>query len=105
MERKFVVLRDMAPRAERATRASRGIEIDPQAIDVRGESHPAAGGELDDDDEVVGYFPAVRLKLVKPLSAAPADPARSGAIAWGLRAVHADQSRLDGSGISVAVLD
>ena len=105
MERKFIVLRDMAPPAERATRASRGISTDLQAIEVRGETHPAAGGELDDDDEVVGYFPAVKLKLVKPLTALPLNPARSEPVAWGLRAIHADQSRLDGSGISVAVLD
>ena len=105
MERKFIVLRDMTPPAERATRAARGVEVDPQAIEACGETHPAAGGELDDDDGVVGYFPAVRMKLVKPLAAAPVEPARSGPMAWGLRAVHADQSRLDGSGISVAVLD
>lgn len=104
MERKYIVLRDLSSPAERATRSSRGIAADPQAVDMRSEMHSSAGSDLEDDDEVMGYYPAVRIRLVTPLAArtqANSHPAR----AWGVCAVQADKSRLDGSGISVAVLD
>ena len=104
MKRKFIVLRDLSPPSERATRSSRGIAINPKAVDIRSETHAPGASDLVDDDEVVGDYPAVKLKLVKPLSAS-SNGRPHDSLAWGLRAVHADQSRLDGSGISVAVLD
>src|SRR5262245_55261231 len=108
MERRYIVLRDTTPRAERSSRSSRGFAPEPQAVVFRSETHAPESRDLNDDDEVVTYFPAVKLKLVKPLNSAlgavanghPAD-----SLPWGLRAVHADQSRFDGRGITVAVLD
>jgi subtilisin family serine protease len=104
MLRKFIVLRDLSPPAERATRSSRGIAIDPQAIEIRSEAHAPGASDLSDDDEVLGYCPAVKLKLVRPLSV-EANGSAHDSLTWGLRAVHADQSRLNGNGVTVAVLD
>jgi subtilisin family serine protease len=103
MERRFIVLRDLSPRKDRATRSSRGIAPDPQAMEFRSETHAAGASDLEEDDEVVRCYPAVKIRLVKPL-AVSSTPAPD-ALPWGLRAVHADQSKLNGSGISVAVLD
>src|SRR5262245_14363241 len=104
MQRRYIVMRDMTPRAERATRSGRGLSADPQAVKMSSETHAQESRDLTEDDTVTNYFPAVRLRLVKPLGT-DANGHAAGSLPWGLRAVRADQTKFDGKGITVAVLD
>ena len=104
MQRRYIVLRDTTPRAERSTRSTRGFAPERQAMVFRSETHAPDSPDLTDDDEVVRYVPAVKLKLVKPMGGST-NGFTPGALPWGLRIVRADQTRFDGKGITVAVLD
>lgn len=69
--------------------------------------------DLQRDPEVAAAAPEMPLMLIQPREASGggnppaggANPANTGQVTWGVKAVKADTSPFDGSGITVAVLD
>lgn len=56
------------------------------------------------DPTVVGFCPAMPMKLIEPLESA-AGAAAGGGVTWGIEAVGATTSPYSGAGVTVAVLD
>jgi subtilisin family serine protease len=57
------------------------------------------------DPTVVGFAPAMPIKLIAPLDATPGFTAEAGPSTWGVNAVGAPTSPFTGAGVTVAVLD
>ncbi|MEA3550917.1 MULTISPECIES: S8 family peptidase [Pseudarthrobacter] len=57
---------------------------------------------LRNDPTVLGFAPAMPMKLIEPLAA---DAAPAAAATWGVKAVGADKSPFTGAGVTVSVLD
>lgn len=56
-------------------------------------------------NDVVAFAPVMPMKLIEPFDVTDVAPADADSVAWGIKAVGADQTTLTGSGIVVAVLD
>lgn len=112
MEEEFVVIRRRAAgRRGRPRLVPAGAdpgEAVSLSVDVLSGTHDLAA--LQDDPSVEAAAPSLPLRLIAPVATRaatrPAPAATTpGGVAWGIRAVGADTSPLDGSGIVVAVLD
>lgn len=57
---------------------------------------------LQNDPTVLGFAPAMPMKLIEPFAA---DAAPAAAVTWGVKAVGADASPFTGAGVTVSVLD
>ncbi len=55
--------------------------------------------------EVMAVAPVMPMKLIEPVATRPDVTASAGDVAWGIKAVGADTSPFDGSGVIVGVLD
>lgn len=56
-------------------------------------------------NDVVAFAPVMPMKLVEPFDVHAVVPTASPNVAWGIKAVGADQTSLTGNGVVVAVLD
>jgi subtilisin family serine protease len=68
------------------------------------EMNPRRAADLSRKKEVRAIAPVMPMKLIRPLGGAEV-AAAAGQVAWGVKAVGADASPFDGSGVVVAVLD
>ncbi|CAN7489454.1 S8 family serine peptidase [Pseudarthrobacter oxydans] len=91
--------------------ASPGLESTAQNIAERAVSMTVESDEnpsgstlnaLRNDPTVLGFAPAMPMKLIEPFDA---DAAPSAAATWGVKAVGAHTSPFSGAGVTVAVLD
>lgn len=107
MSQRYIVLR--APSPARSGGTTRGATKSgaPEAPQVEVDEMSARrAAELSRKKEVRAVAPVMPMKLIRPLggetaaAAAAAEP-----VAWGVKAVKADTSPFDGSGVVVAVLD
>jgi subtilisin family serine protease len=57
------------------------------------------------DPTVLGFAPAMPMKLIEPLAQSPGFVAEAGPTTWGVAAVGAPNSPFTGAGVTVAVLD
>lgn len=118
MKTRYVVLRRGQPQATRDR--SQDVLIAPTACPFGGPVEavasmlstqfetldPREAHELHSDPEVAVAAPAMPMRLIAPLdthAVSPADLADD--VTWGVRAVGADRSTFDGTGVTVAVLD
>lgn len=109
MGRQYTILRDMGgmPSGEvfgGGTRGIRGASAD-SVPELKLESEDLTKRDLADlnrDRTVVGVAPIMPTRLIQPFTA-DSDP--SLATTWGISAVGADESRFDGAGIRVSILD
>jgi subtilisin family serine protease len=84
--------------------APSGMEANEGTLSVeRVEATPEQLADIRTDETVRAAAPIMPLRLIEPEESA-AEPAGEGST-WGIRAVGADTSPFDGSGITVAVLD
>ncbi|MBL8520656.1 MAG: S8 family serine peptidase, partial [Betaproteobacteria bacterium] len=93
-------LRDVFAGAAAARRADGvpGLEVQVEGLTRQDLSKVAA------EAGILGLAPIMPFKLVAPLNVTAA-PAAAANVEWGIRAVGADTSTFDGSGVAVAVLD
>jgi subtilisin family serine protease len=114
LNQKMVVLRAPALRATRGPfdgPGARGLEstahdIAERAVGMTVELDENPSNEtinaLQNDPTVLGFAPAMPMKLIEPLAA---DAAPAAAVTWGVKAVGADTSPFTGAGVTVSVLD
>ncbi|WP_258805802.1 S8 family peptidase [Pseudarthrobacter sp. NS4] len=72
---------------------------------VESDENPSSAtlNALRNDPTVLGFAPAMPMKLIEPLEADAA--AAAAAVTWGVKAVGADTSPFTGAGVTVSVLD
>jgi subtilisin family serine protease len=98
MKRKMIILRARGlDRGAASDRSALQLEHDELGLQelARTVAHP----------EVKAVAPAMPMKLIEPVARSDAAEPAHDAIAWGVRAVGADQSPYSGAGVVVAVLD
>jgi len=109
MKRTYIILKKAEPQF-------RGIGDGGLRFGGRGETSPpgvefdkmerSQAREVSRAPEVEAVIPEIPLKLVRPLAHPAADPAAvEGGVAWGIRAVGANDTPFSGAGVKVAVLD
>jgi subtilisin family serine protease len=77
-------------------------EPDPFEIKIeRAQLTPQEVVDVANDPGIAGLAPTMPTRLISPLASTAAAPT----VAWGIAAVRADTSPLDGAGVTVAVLD
>ena len=117
MSRTYVVLRSRRASSSSRTRGPNATSSAAEAVafpapavtDLRVDvTDQAAAQRARNDPDFEASAPSMPLKLISPvaietLAEPPAAPAAS--VAWGIRAVGADTSPFDGTGVVVAVLD
>jgi subtilisin family serine protease len=86
-------------------RSAAGTPADPAEFAVQtAEMQPGEATALEHDESAAGCAPVMPVRLIKPLAAG--EPAvGDGTTAWGIGAIKADQCKLTGRGVRVAVLD
>jgi len=109
MKERYVVLRNLAPKARDdrgdVHRGEPGATGDVQ-LAVEGVAIDARDADaLRHDDAVTAVARAMPMRLIEPRNASARTAAEAGDIAWGVRAVAADACPYDGRGVKVAVLD
>ena len=86
-----------------------GVQPQTESLDVAVVAGRQAAAQARTDPEVQASGPSMPMKLIAPVSISAVAPPIAGAaaasIAWGVRAVGADTSPFDGTGVVVAVLD
>jgi len=105
MKTKYVVLRKLAE--GRPTRTMRSAGFEAAAAIPKVEVHdrdPRVGASESERASVECAAPVMPMRLIEPV-ATNAEVAAAAGPAWGIKAVGADESPFDGSGIVVAVLD
>lgn len=110
MTRRFTILRDVAnaPTNEPFGRITRGGVVSGSAVVVSEpviETEDLSKREVQDfsrDTTVASLAPVMPTRLIEPFSDSGSAASTS---AWGISAVHADQSAFDGQGVVVSVLD
>lgn len=112
--KKIVILRAPALRATRdpfdgpAARgldtATRGLAERAAGMTVETDDSPSRSvlNALQNDPTILGFAPAMPMKLIDPLEA---DAAPAASVTWGVKAVGADSSPFTGAGVVVSVLD
>jgi|694.fasta_scaffold47663_3 subtilisin family serine protease len=118
MSDKFILLKDLnQPR--RSTGLSvptRGLEslgprleteMPPEPFITEVALSPAELREAARDPDTLAIARSIPTKLIAPVEIEPSEETAANATGptWGVRAVRADQSQFDGSGVTVAVLD
>ena len=111
MAKEYVVIRRQRRRERRGPMAHGSAtlpESDSLAVDVVPSRNEFA--RLRADQDVKAAAPSMSMRLIKPVSIrsaaveeSPTNAAES--IAWGVRAVGADSSSFDGTGVVIAILD
>jgi subtilisin family serine protease len=108
MKEKHVVLRTLGgatrdsfrgPSATTLETVAAGLSVEVEEIDRN--KIPALTRNLD----VLAVAPVVPMKLIEPVEVPVAPVAEPATIAWGVKAVGADSSPFDGTGVIAAVLD
>ncbi|MGV9610801.1 S8 family peptidase [Nocardia xishanensis] len=106
---KLVVLR--APALSVLRDMNAGVAATPMdaGADITIDVEEGASGErlrtIVNDPTVIGFCPAMPMKLVEPTERAAGEAAEAGTATWGVTAVGATTSPFTGAGITVAVLD
>jgi subtilisin family serine protease len=85
--------------------AVRNIAERAVGMTVERDENPSSStlNALRNDPTVLGFAPAMPMKLIEPLEADAAPAA--AAVTWGVKAVGADTSPFTGAGVTVSVLD
>lgn len=114
LNQKIVILRVPALRATRdpfegpgapgLESAVHGVAERAVGMTVERDDNPSHStiNALRNDPTVLGFAPAMPMKLIEPLEA---DAAPAAAVTWGVKAVGADTSPFTGAGVTVSVLD
>ncbi len=107
----YVVLRNTLPPQVRSTGGGiftmEAAGFEPGLESVNLEEHSLSEAEHSDvvrDPQTLAAAPTMPMKLIEPIDSQNAQPVAATST-WGVKAVLADQSPFDGSGITVAVLD
>lgn len=106
MSKRYVILRQPPPAALGASPRSLGERNRGEMPKVElDELNPRRAVDVARKKDVRAIAPVMPMKLIRPLGGAEIVAAAAGDVAWGVKAVGADTSPFDGSGVVVAVLD
>ena len=109
-EIKYIILRSrdiIVPTIENlgSRRGAGSFTFEPEELDIEEtELNHAQQNDLRRDPRTRAIAPAIPLKLIEPVASSPVANPTADSV-WGIKAVGADTSPFDGSGITVAVLD
>lgn len=106
MSKRYVILRQPPPTQPGASRRALGERDKGEMPKVEvDELNPRRAVDVARKKDVRAIAPVMPMKLIRPLGGAEVVAAAAGDVAWGVKAVGADASPFDGSGVVVAVLD